>query len=156
MYIGVSAYAESVLESGAGRVFRRSAVDDEWAGDWTMVTYSLPEPSRALRAELRAKLGWAGFGRVQPGVWVSPERADVHAILDGLEANDFINVFRSVPQNGTTHEQLLELAFDLPGIRATFEGFLRRRAGHEPFADISDPMLQQIILHTDWLGVIRH
>lgn len=44
----------------------------DWDGQWTFVTFSLPESDRHLRSQLRTQLRVLGFAPLFDGVWVSP------------------------------------------------------------------------------------
>jgi phenylacetic acid degradation operon negative regulatory protein len=46
--------------------------EQDWNGDWLILLTTVPERHRNLRHRLRVSLGWAGFGPLSPGVWLSP------------------------------------------------------------------------------------
>src|SRR3954468_12388259 len=63
---------EAILDAGDARIF---GPDDEGAGDWLLVVFSIPEARRALRHKLRARLQWLGLGKVAAGGGDPPARA---------------------------------------------------------------------------------
>ncbi|HWM17517.1 MAG TPA: PaaX family transcriptional regulator C-terminal domain-containing protein [Microbacterium sp.] len=52
--------------------FAKHADVANWHGQWTVVTFSVPESERHLRSSLGTKLRWHGFAAIQDGVWVAP------------------------------------------------------------------------------------
>ena len=61
--------------------------DPDWGGDWLILLTSVPESHRNLRHRLRSSLGWAGFGSLGPGVWLSPHpsrAAEARQVLAAL------------------------------------------------------------------------
>lgn len=69
-----------LLDEGRARIFERAS--GPWDGQWHMVIYSVPETERALREQLRKRLGWLGFGPLSPSVWLSP-----HDRIDEVRAS---------------------------------------------------------------------
>jgi phenylacetic acid degradation operon negative regulatory protein len=80
-----------------GGVRMRSAPDSQWDGQWTVVTYSIPEEHRARRGALRWMLHVWGFGALSPGVWVSPgslpREAEKHC--QEIDVWKYVEVFRA-------------------------------------------------------------
>lgn len=82
----------SVEELGsqtAKRIFAFAKHSDnaDWQGQWTVVTFSVPESERHLRSSLRTKLRWLGFAAVQDGVWVAAQdfTPDLESVLSEAE-----------------------------------------------------------------------
>jgi phenylacetic acid degradation operon negative regulatory protein len=59
------------LAAARNRLFAPGPERD-WNGDWLLLLATVPENQRNLRHRLRTLLGWAGFGSLGPGVWLSP------------------------------------------------------------------------------------
>lgn len=59
-----------VLDEGRQRIFER--LPGDWDGQWTMVTYHVPESERAVREQLRKDLAWHGFGPLSSSLWLTP------------------------------------------------------------------------------------
>ena len=157
-YFGLTARAEQVLADGRDRVWRTGAVNRDWDGRWTMVGFSLPESWRSERHDLRSRLIWAGFGPLQNGLWVAPAKVDVLATVAGLGLESHLRVFRAEAQAPTEAREILEQAFDVPGIAARYAAFLDRWDRSEPLpaaAAAGDELAGQLLLHTDWLELVR-
>ena len=115
-----------VVRGGEVRIFepRRG----EWDGRWHLVVYSVPEGKRGLRARLRTRLGWLGFGRLAPGTWVSPtdRRAEVEADLDDLRAKPYAVYFSDSRLPSIRSEEIVSRCWDLKGLNRDYARFLQR------------------------------
>ncbi|TDC51317.1 transcriptional regulator [Actinomadura sp. KC345] len=125
-------------------------------GEWTLLSYSMPESRRDLRHQIRARLIWAGFGGLRDGLWIAPGRVDIGAVFkdpEFAEMAELADGFYSVPVEGTDVPKLLHRAWDVDAIRAEHESFIaawtpdRGRAGR--------PLTRLTLLGADWLQVLR-
>ncbi|MEW5629910.1 PaaX family transcriptional regulator C-terminal domain-containing protein [Streptomyces hydrogenans] len=156
MYFGLTPHARRILEDGHARIWTRGAVDDAWDGTWTLVGFSLPESWRRERHDLRSRLVWAGFGPLQSGLWAAPGRVDVTPVAAELGLGDRIRAFHGQAAAPTGAGPLLRTAFDLDAIAADYRAFLARWSGDGPApADAHDDLGRQLLLHTDWLELVR-
>ncbi|MEU9019417.1 PaaX family transcriptional regulator C-terminal domain-containing protein [Actinomadura sp. NPDC048394] len=172
MYFGLSAHAVEVLEDGRERIWRAGVVNRNWDGRWTLVGFSLPEDWRRERHDLRSRLIWAGFGPLQNGLWVAPGMVDVAAAVAGLGLEAHIRVFGGSVLPPTEVRDVLEQAFDVPAMAARYQAFLdrwdttdgadRTSAGGaggadrpEAAAGLPDDLARQLVLHSDWLELVR-
>lgn len=153
MYFTLTSRAVSVLQDGHDRVWRRGAANLDWDGQWTLVGFSLPEAWRRERHDLRSRLTWGGFGPLQNGLWVAPGSVDVATLLGDLGLDAHLRVFRGTILKPTEVPAILETAFDTAGIAAEYRAFLRRWS--QPGAGGPDPLGSQLLLHTDWLELVR-
>ncbi|GLW73805.1 PaaX family transcriptional regulator [Kitasatospora phosalacinea] len=153
MYFGLTPRAVDVLRDGHQRVWNTGAVNRDWRGQWTLVGFSLPEAWRRQRHDLRSRLTWGGFGPLQNGLWVAPGEVDVAALLGDLELDAHLRVFRGTVLAPTEVAQVVESAFDTAAIAAGYRAFLERW-GDGAGAD-GDPVRRQLLLHTDWLELVR-
>ena len=155
-YFGITPRAASVLQDGHDRIWRTGAVNRDWDGTWTVVGFSLPEAWRRERHDLRSRLVWGGFGPLQNGMWVSPGTVDVPALVEGLGLDAQLKVFRGAMTAGPTDARgVLAAAFDIDGIAAGYRAFLERWDGPAPANSGSDDLARQLLLHTDWLDLVR-
>src|SRR5262245_8501841 len=94
-----------------------------WDGHWICVAYSVPEPDRARRNALRARLRALRMGSLFDGLWISPHAivAEVRAALDATGVSEAV-VLRAAEAPVAGGIDLLD-AWDLPGLRAGFEEF---------------------------------
>ncbi|MET7899793.1 PaaX family transcriptional regulator [Streptomyces mirabilis] len=156
-YFGLTPHAVQVLTDGRDRIWRTGAVNRDWDGRWTMVGFSLPEAWSRERHDLRSRLIWAGFGPLQNGLWVAPARVDVREMVAGLGLEPYLRVFRAEVESPTDVREVLEQAFDVPAIGARYRAFLERwdRTDPLPAAVSGDELAGQLLLHTDWLDLVR-
>jgi phenylacetic acid degradation operon negative regulatory protein len=155
MYFGLTARSTAVLADGHRRVWRAGAVNREWDGGWTMVGFSLPDSWRSQRHALRARLVWAGFGPLRNGLWITPGPVDVPALLDGLDLAGHVRVLTGRPAAPTDDAGLIRAAFDVDAIAADYRAFLARWERPRPLPDAPDDLARQLLLHTDWLRLVR-
>jgi DNA-binding transcriptional regulator PaaX len=147
--------AEAVLRQAAVRVHSEAPFDHP-EGEWTLLSYSMPESRRDLRHQIRARLAWAGFGSVRDGLWIAPGRVDIGQVFSGQlceEVQQMSEWFAASPMPGTELEDLLRRAWDLPAIQQEHETFV---ATWTPEAVLPRrPMTQLTLLGADWLQVLR-
>ena len=153
MYFALTPRAVSVLQDGHDRVWRRGAANLDWDGQWTLVGFSLPEAWRRERHDLRSRLTWGGFGPLQNGLWVAPGGVDAAALLGDLGLDAHLRVFRGTILKPTEVSTFLETAFDTAAIAAEYHAFLDRWS--QPGAGGPDSLGSQLLLHTDWLEMVR-
>lgn len=153
MYFGLTPRAVSVLQDGHDRIWRTGAVNRDWDGAWTLVGFSLPEAWRRERHDLRSRLTWGGFGPLQSGLWVAPGRVDVSALLGDLGLDEYLRVFLGSVLAPTEVGQVVGSAFDTGAIAAEYRAFLERWGGQD--TEQRDPLAGQLLLHTDWLELVR-
>ena len=151
-FLGLTTHGIAVLRDGQ-RKLDGDVVERHWDGRWTLLTFSVPESRRADRHALRTRLGWFGFGPLRSGLWVSTSAADVSATLAELDLLEHAEVFRADAFLWTDPARIAAEAWDLPGIAAAYEGFLRRWADAD-FAHV-DELSLRIRLGAEWLLLIR-
>jgi phenylacetic acid degradation operon negative regulatory protein len=80
-----------------GGVRMRVLPDSQWDGQWTVVTYSIPEEHRDRRGALRWMLHVWGFGPLAPGVWVSPGLLprEAERVCREIDVWKYLEVFRA-------------------------------------------------------------
>jgi phenylacetic acid degradation operon negative regulatory protein len=103
-----------------------------WDGQWTCVAYSVPEPDRARRTALRARLRALRMGSLFDGLWISPHAivVEVRAALDATGVGEAV-VLRAAEAPVAGGIDLLD-AWDLAGLRAGFDEFRAVVAALEP------------------------
>lgn len=127
-----------LLTTGTQRIYGFGRGDDDWDGRWLVVLCSVPEEQRAKRHRLRSQLGFAGFGFLAPGVALSPHverEAVANGVLKDLGLIPGAVVFRAEAGELASADELLERAWDLTGLAARYERFLRTFAGRSPTSD---------------------
>ncbi|MGK5173518.1 PaaX family transcriptional regulator [Geodermatophilus sp. CPCC 205761] len=124
-------------------------------GQWTLLSYSMPESRRDLRHKLRATLTWAGFGGLRDGLWIAPGTIDVGAVFAdaGLsEAAGLAEWFSASPLPGVRVERFIRRAWPVDRIQEEHETFVRTWWS---WSENEDPLGQVTLLGADWLRVLR-
>jgi phenylacetic acid degradation operon negative regulatory protein len=126
-YYGLTARGRRLLEEGASRIYDPPR-QDEWDGEWTLLSYSIPEDRRALRDRLRVQLSWLGFGSLGNGLWVTPHdvRERLAAVAAELEVAEYLEVFRGAHVGGSDPTRLVRQLWDLDGLNQRYEAFVAR------------------------------
>lgn len=127
-----------LLTEGTERIYGFGGGHDDWDGRWLVVLCSVPEDQRAKRHQLRSKLGFAGFGFLGPGVALSPHldrELVADAVLGELGLHPGAVVLRAETSDTVSTEELLGRAWDLEGLAARYEGFLRTFGERSPRSD---------------------
>lgn len=157
VYFGLTPHAEEVLQDGHRRVWETGAVNRDWDGTWTLVGFSLPDSRRRERHDLRSRLMWEGFGPLQSGLWIAPGEKDAVAILKPLGLEEHVTVLKAQAVKPTEAADLVRKAFDTSGIADGYRDFLRRwdTAPRSPLPSVPDDLARQLMLHTDWLRLVR-
>jgi phenylacetic acid degradation operon negative regulatory protein len=154
MYYGLTERCTAILQDGRQRLWNTNAVNDDWTGTWTLLSFSLPESWQRQRHDLRSQLTWAGFGPLQRGLWIAPGHVDVGSIVAGLGLAAHVRVFRAAADESTDIDQMLSEAYDLPGIAAHYDAFLRRWEQPDT-ASGADPLATRLAIVTQWLQALR-
>jgi phenylacetic acid degradation operon negative regulatory protein len=154
-YLSLTGPAEQLLLDGETRVWRQGAVNRSWSGEWTVLSFSLPESRRAERHQLRKRLTWEGFGMLHNGLWITPSQVEVPRLLSGLEVDDEVEAFHATPVAPTRMSSLVEDAWDLTALAAGYETFLDRWSGPDPPPEIDDDLARYLVLLTEWLLLVR-
>ncbi|MGI5282258.1 PaaX family transcriptional regulator [Nonomuraea polychroma] len=155
VYFGLTPHATEVLDDGRRHVWETGAVNRDWDGTWTLVGFSLPGSERSTRHDLRSQLIWAGFGLLQSGLWIAPGVKDVESMLAPLGLGDNITVLQARAFKPTESADLVRKAFDTDQIAERYRAFLDRWDTPHPLPSATDDLARQLLLHTDWLQLVR-
>ncbi len=123
----LTSYADWVLRDGLRRISQFGSSSKDWDGEWTLVTFSIPESQRHLRHMLRTRLRWLGFAPLYNGIWVSPwDRADeVAQLLSELDIFS-VSIFRA--KLSTSSPDSPVSAWDLDALARAFDEFIEEFA----------------------------
>lgn len=155
VYFGLTARAADVLADGHHRVWEKGAVNRDWDGTWTLVGFSLPDSRRDERHDLRSQLVWSGFGLLQNGLWIAPGKKDVVELVENLGLTEHVNVLAAHAVKPTEAADLVHKAFDTGEIAGRYRAFLDRWGCRRPMPELPDDLARQLLLHTDWLQLVR-
>lgn len=128
-HYALTAAGRRLLLEGTQRIYRprRGA----WRGTWCVLTYSIPEASRALRDRVRKQLAWLGFGPMGGGAYVSPRdvaRAAL-ALAGEHRVGRFARIFSGTFDGPGGDRELAAQCWDLPAIARRYRRFI---AHYEP------------------------
>lgn len=163
-----------ILSSRAHRIFYREYPlaqlrKQKWNGEWTLVTYDLPEKFRVERNYLHAKLVRLGFGCLQKSVMVSPlplEKA-VQELVEGHELTAHVVVLTAKRLLGLTDEEMAANAWNLKELSGLYSKLLEVLPKVKKLKDkklleqwrtyflavnFKDPYLPFELLPSDWPG----
>ena len=146
--------AEELLRRGGSRVASPAPFGHP-DGEWTLLSYSVPESRRDLRHRVRATLTWAGFGGLRDGLWIAPGTVDVARVLADAGLGDAVGMaewFAASPLPGTDVAGLVRRAWPIDRIRERHEAFL---AAWEDSAGTADALGRLTLLGADWLQLLR-
>jgi phenylacetic acid degradation operon negative regulatory protein len=121
---GIPARTSAVIIERTHRMLTFGTTTPDWDGQWTVVTFSVPEQDRGLRTALRSRLRVLRFAALYDGVWVSPHdlAEDALAALRELELRS-ATVFRATEVPGSA---AAAAAFDLEPLAREYEQFVDR------------------------------
>ncbi|HEU5473447.1 MAG TPA: PaaX family transcriptional regulator C-terminal domain-containing protein [Actinophytocola sp.] len=160
------------LRTAKARLFAPGP-DADWNGDWLILLASVPENHRNLRHRLRTSLGWAGFGSLGPGAWISPHPTharEARHILDTLGDPIHGTLMHARLDDPDERHRLVAQAWDIPDLDQQYRAFLDHfepvspRSPGEALAQLShlfyqwrrlllvDPGLPPALLPPDWSG----
>lgn len=153
-YYAPSPSMERLLLAGRRRIYESDVVLTDWDGEWTLLSFSVPEHRRADRHRLRARLAWAGFGSLRHGLWVAPGRQDADLVVEDLALDDAITCFHGTLHPRTAPGTVVARAWDLDAMADAYRAFLDRWPNRDAAADLS-PLARHLWLITDWRLLLR-
>ena len=146
--------AEDVLRRATDRVTSPAPFEHP-EGEWTLLSYSVPESRRDLRHRVRSRLTWAGFGGLRDGLWIAPGTVDVVAVLGRSDLADvagLADAFAARPLPGTDVHRLVHRAWDVPAVRAAHTWFIDTWSRPPR---VAGSLAQLTLLGADWLSLLR-
>lgn len=155
MYFGLTPQATAVLRDGHRRIWETGVVNRAWDGTWTLAAFSMPDTQRSKRHDLRSRLIWSRFGPLQSGLWIAAGHQDVAAIAEELGIRAQVTVLRGRADSSQDDGDLVRRAFDLEAIADRYHAFLERWDTGTYGPEGPGALGQQLLLHTDWLQLVR-
>ncbi|MFF6784560.1 PaaX family transcriptional regulator C-terminal domain-containing protein [Streptomyces sp. NPDC012510] len=155
MYFGLTPQATRVLGEGRTRIWEQGAVNDDWDGTWTLLGFSLPDPWKRRRHDLRSRLTWSGFGALYSGLWIAPGNVDIAGAVAELGLTEHVKIFHAQADPTTDVELMIRDTWDLDGIAARYVAFDKRWTGHLGTGSGDDPIGTLLRLVSEWLWTIR-
>jgi phenylacetic acid degradation operon negative regulatory protein len=154
MYFGLTDRTSQILADGQRRLHHTGAVNRDWDGTWTLLSFSLPGARQRERHDLRSQLSWAGFGPLQGGLWVTAGTQSVDHIVADLRLQAHVRVFHARTNHLTNVSEMIGDAYDLDGLANRYRDFLTR---WQPTTSTTptDPLAAKLKLVTEWLQILR-
>ena len=153
VYFGLTPLATDILRDGERRIWRTSAVNEDWDGTWTLLGFSLPDSRHSQRHDLRSRLSWLGFGPLYNGLWIAPGHVDLTAVIDELDLSAHVKVFHARADRSTDIRLMVSDTWDLDSLAARYTSFTHRWSTSDWHA--SDAIAVRLRLVSEWLGLIR-
>ena len=118
-----------LLRDGEQRLFAPEE-PRSWDGSWLLVSVRVPESKRDARHRVRKRLGWAGFGSVGNGLWLSPHPESEREVARALAADPAVQVWTFRARHGELGDldQLVRQAWDIDAMVACYESFIDEMA----------------------------
>ena len=152
----LTAAGQRLLTEGTRRIFGFAGAMDaaeRWDGQWVLlVVGGAPEGGRAVRARLRTRLRWAGFGSLPSGVWISQRlerEEEAHRVLAELGLAAAAYSFLARPGALGSARELVQIAWDLDDVEQHYEDFLDLIGLLRPKTDLQT-LVCQVRLVQEW------
>lgn len=125
-YYSLTPKAVSLLEEGTRQIF--NLPQDEWDGNWYLITYAFSEKQTRKRHKLRNRLSWIGFGQLNNGTMISPRDRchEVDAILRDLKAHAHVYRFQAKSINNQDNDALARESWDLDELGRLYAQFITK------------------------------
>lgn len=117
---------EALLTEGTRRIYQPR--QDPWDGRWYVLHYSIPENRRHLRHRFRQQLIWLGFGRLGPGVWISPRNLQAKATqaANRLKITSQVHIFTGDYLGLSNLDTLVNQCWGLDELNRAYQNFITR------------------------------
>jgi phenylacetic acid degradation operon negative regulatory protein len=144
--------ATRLLSDGARRIYGFGLGEREWDRGWLLVLVTVAEQNRHLRARLRTRMTWLGFGLMGPGAWVTPwadREGEARAALEELELADGAVSWIGRPgQMGSVEDRVGEI-WDLDAVAAEYTSFMDAATSEAPAGPAAEFAALTRLVH-DW------
>jgi phenylacetic acid degradation operon negative regulatory protein len=129
----ITAAGRNSLAAAENRLF--AGPERDWNGDWLLLLATVPENHRNLRHRLRVALGWAGFGSLGPGVWLSPHPSratEARQVLSSLGEPVRGTLLHARLDDPEERHRLVTQAWDVADLDRQYQDFVDHFAAATP------------------------
>lgn len=151
-YYSLSPRSRDRLYEANAHAWRRA--EPEWDGTWTILGYSIPESSSAVRMRIRSRLLGGGFGMLRNGMWLAPGVVDVAGLLGDLGVLHSVQSFVGTPLTPTDIGEIIREAYDLDEIADRYVRFLSRWTA-DPSGGLPDELCTYLALRSEWQQLVQ-
>ncbi len=115
----------SLIAEGRDEIFAFGR-QEGWDGQWTLLTYSLPEDQRSLRHELRRRLRFLGFTGAYTSTWIAvrDRRRQLERLVTELDVVQDSEIFVGVPSNVERLSRMIRDRWGVDDLQPVYEQFL--------------------------------
>ncbi len=152
-YLQLSPPMAARLQRGRRRIYEIDPTVPDWSGEWTLLTFSIPERRRADRHRLRSRLSWDGFGPLRNGLWVAAGHRKIDGMAEDLGLHDDLTAFVAQLPDHAADRRLVAEVWDLEDLAGTYRAFLDRWRDDAEEGDA--PLARHLHLLADWRGLLR-
>lgn len=124
-----------LLADGTERIYRFGTPRSDWDGRWLLAHCPVTEEHRPVRNQLRATLGFLGFGELAPSLLISPHcdrRPELRRVLSELNLSAESTVLISEVEERAEQADLVAKAWDLDQLAAAYDDFCQRHGPRSP------------------------
>jgi phenylacetic acid degradation operon negative regulatory protein len=138
-----------LLRDGEHRIFTFGQ-PWKWDGSWLLVSLRVPEAQRDARHRLRKRLGWAGFGSLGNGLWLSAHIDRESELASALAEEPAAEAWTFHARHGELGDldELVRTAWDIDAMVSSYELFvaefaqLRPESPQESFTSLISMLLK--------------
>jgi len=125
-YYSLTARGKRLLSEGGKIIYYGR--QEQWDGQWHLVTYSIPENRRDIRHRLRKELSWLGYGMLSNATWMCPHdtRAEVESLVQRLGVEKHVEIFTASHQGFSDPATLVKRCWELDSINKQYESFITK------------------------------
>ncbi|WP_370184801.1 PaaX family transcriptional regulator C-terminal domain-containing protein [Rhodococcus wratislaviensis] len=121
---GLLPRSRTVLITYLDKLFMLGSGEPAWDGNWTVVTYSIPEDEKDSRRALREALRELKFGILYDAVWISPRDKSLDVLAVQEEIGVSVTVFRAKCVSPEHPVTVATEAFDLGALGSRYQEFI--------------------------------
>lgn len=169
----LTAEGRQLLESGTQRIYGFGTTFVDWHGEWLVAHCPVAEAKRSVRNQLRAQLGFLGFGELSASLLISPHverEPELRQVLDDLGLLDESIILQSKASSDNENSDLVRRAWDLDELASSYVSFSHAQHHRSPTTveasfravvelvhdwrrfPFTDPELPTELLPEDWAG----
>lgn len=156
-YYRITGLGGNVMRNQERRTFHDPGAAPGPGGEWTILSFSLPESQRKQRHLLRRRLAWEGFGPLRDGLWIAPgdhDLTEMYQALREIGIDQRIEAFVGRPKF-TDVPAMISRVWALDELSELYRGFLREWDVADPAPAAADELGKDLLLISTWRQLLR-